>query len=66
MTTTPPPNPSCPSCLQAVGIDNTVKKYRENRPLHPHNTPFERRVEAEMERERALALRPLSSLTPPV
>jgi len=34
-----------------VGIPNTVSKYAPNRPLAPHLTPFERRVERKLEEE---------------
>ena len=37
--------------LQPVGIANTVTKYQESRPLKPHLTPFEARVEAKMAEE---------------
>ncbi len=31
--------------VQTAGIDNTVARYKESRPVLPHATPFERRVE---------------------
>ena len=34
-----------------MGIANTVTKYQEHKPLKPHLTPFEARVEAKMAEE---------------
>lgn len=44
----------CP-CQQPVGIANTVKRYHESRPLRPHLTPFEARVEAKIAEEEVAA-----------
>jgi hypothetical protein len=37
--------------LQAVGIANTVSRYKETRHLREHLTPFDKRVERSMEAE---------------
>jgi hypothetical protein len=36
---------------QPVGIANTVRRYQESRPLRPHLTPFEARLEAKIAEE---------------
>jgi hypothetical protein len=41
--------------LQPVGIANTVKRYHESRPLVPHLTPFEARLEAKIAEEEVAA-----------
>jgi hypothetical protein len=46
----------CLPCLwQPVGIANTVKRYHESRPLRPHLTPFEARLEAKIAEEEVAA-----------
>lgn len=46
---------SCVVCLQPVGIANTVTKYQEHKPVKPHLTPFEARVEAKMVEEEVIS-----------
>jgi hypothetical protein len=44
--------------MQVVGFANTVQKYREEKPVVQHTTPFPMRVDREVENEqRALVLR---------
>jgi hypothetical protein len=54
----------CPCCAgslpapckqQPVGIANTVQRYHESRPLVPHLTPFEARLEAKIAEEEVAA-----------
>lgn len=40
---------------QIVGIANTVRKYNESRPVYMHSTPFEKRLEFQVEEERRVA-----------
>jgi hypothetical protein len=46
---------SCPWPQQPVGIANTVQRYHESRPLVPHLTPFEARLEAKIAEEEMAA-----------
>lgn len=41
--------------VQPVGIANTVTRYHESRPLRPHVTPFEARLEAKIAEEEVAA-----------
>eukprot|EP00891_Asterochloris_glomerata_P003692 jgi/Astpho2/3692/fgenesh1_pg.00060_%23_17_t len=42
---------------QVVGVENPATVFKENKPLRMHGTPFERRVESLMEKERDFCTR---------